>query len=215
MAWLFAVLGYCRLRRPGSGESEQPGPGGETAILLVRTRVVAGSAADVLDGLARVFEAAGRSGAGPALVVKREGDGCLIVTNLGRPGLASGPSFSRCRVEVRSAEPAGAEVTLSADTTALRRRALRLAVILLGVGLAVLAGAGLLCWQVTAPGARVTGLAQPVLFALFLSLPAPWAVYALYRRAGRSTEMFLDSAVANAAALAGAFAAKRAKAARE
>jgi hypothetical protein len=178
---------------------------------VVRTRVVAGSAADLLDGLARVFESAGRSGAGPALVVKREGDGRLTVTNLGRPGLASGPPFSRCHVEVRSAEPAGAEVTLRADVTALRNWALRLSTILLGIGLAVLVGAGLLCWQATAHGARVTGLAQPLLFALFVSLPAPWAVYALYRRAGRSTGMLLDSAVANAVTLAEAFAAKRAR----
>jgi len=43
----------------------------------------------------------------------------------------------------------------------------------------------------------------------------PWLVYALYGRARQATDIFLDAAVANASALAEAFAAGRRKASGE
>jgi hypothetical protein len=211
LAWLLAVWGCLRLRRPGPGEHEEPGPAGESRRLALRISVVKGTPADLVEGLGTVFEAAGRGEQSMPLFAKRERDHGLTVTSAGHPGLGSVPVFSVCRVTVRELASGSCEIAFNSEYTGLFRSTVRRAGVLLAAGLGLLLGGSLLLWLATPGMAKAAGLAQLVQISLLAILTAPWVLYALYRRARRTTEIFLDSAAAHAAALAEARAAKRRK----
>jgi len=213
LAWLLALWGYSRLRAIAAGESEESDPSGQLRLVAQRSKLLGGEPGDTAEGLARVLSAAGRADGAPPLVVRREGPEAVSVAAAAPPGLTAVPAFSRCRMECRALGAAGCEVVFRADYTEVRRRALRLAAILLAVGLAALLGLSLLLGLAVLPLPKSAAKVQLVQCVLFLALLAPWPAYAFYRRARRATDIFLDAAAANASVLAEAFAAGRRKAA--
>lgn len=205
VAWLLALGACARLFGPGAGAGGAPAES-------VRTLLVSGRIEDVADGLVRAL-ASGGWGAAP-LLVRREGHRLIAAVPAAPPRLGAAPAFSRCAVELRPAGEASVEATVQADYSAVRRQGRVIAAALLAAGAAVIAGlaAGLWLWALPSDRPGVRAQAVQAFQAVHLLWP-PWLVCALYRRSRRATDMFLDSAAANAAVLAEAFAAGRRKAA--
>lgn len=199
IAWLLALRGYIKASALGGGGAESSW-----------AKVVAGSAADVADGLARAL--ASPSWGSMPLLVKREGDNLLVAVPAGRPRLRSVPCFSRCAVELRPVGESQTEVIFRMDFAVARARALRTAGVLLGAGLALLIGLPLFLhfFVVSAEDPKVRFQVIQAIHFGHLLWP-PWLCYALYKRSRRATEMFLTAAAANASVLAEAFAARRAR----
>ena len=207
--WLLAVWGLARLTRAGVGETEEVDPDGTRRMVQTSTQVIRGTPGDIADGLVRALAAPGPGAA--LMLVKRDGDELLAAVPAGRPRLGSMPCFSRC--EVRLA-PSGlsTDVTCRLDFTQVRRRAILVAGVILGLGLLALVALPLLLWTL-ALSSEIPGTRAQVAQAIHVGhlLWPPWLVYALYRRGRRSTSMYLDASVANASAMAEAFAARRAR----
>ncbi len=212
LTWLLALWGFLRICRTGPGERAERTPDGRVRRLSSQMTMSDASRADLLAGLHRAFASAGRARDGTALKVEPEGGSGLLVSNPAQPGFLSGRTFSVCQVKVRDAEGDSCEILIETDHAALHRRAVGWFGALLAVGMAVLVGVLLLLWLV-APGMHsAASFAQFLGCTLLVALVAPWGVFVLYRRARRGTEVFISSAIANASAMATAFAAKRAKA---
>lgn len=212
LAWLFALWGFERLRRPGPGESEQRDGTGGTRLVAVRTRLLVGEPADIGEGLLRALATGGGWGGAP-VVVKRESPLILTAAVIAPPRLAAVPAFTACRIELRPAPGGGTEATFGADYTACRRRALLIAGSVLAAGLAVMVGLVAFLWLKVLPSDKAALRGQVVqAIQMIHVLWPPWLVYALYQRARRATDIYLDAAAANASALAEAFAAGRRKA---
>ncbi len=199
LAWLWALRGYFRAAALG-------GAGGES----IWVKVVPGSLADVADGLTRAL-ASPNWGSAP-LLVKREGEDLLVAMPSGGARLRSMPCFSRCAVELRPVGESQTEVISRMDFNEARRRALLAARVLLAAGLVVLVALPLVL-HFFAASSENPAVRFQVVQAVHVGhlLWPPWLCYALYKRSRRATEMFLDAAAANAAVLAEAFAARRAK----
>jgi hypothetical protein len=209
LAWLLALRGWLRIR----AESPAGGPAGLEGFDSVRAVVLQGAPGDLAEGLARALASPGWGLA--ALAVKRPAPDCLEAAPLGGASLRRVPSFDRCTIELRSAGAGGTEAVFRSDFAALRGRALRISGALLAAGLAWLVALTLLL-HFLAAGAEQPAVRYQVVqaaHAVHLLWP-PWLIYALYRRSRRASEMVLDAAAANAAALAEAFAAGRARASR-
>jgi hypothetical protein len=212
LAWLFALWGFERVRSLGPGESEQTDAGGGARLVAARTKLVSGQPADLAEGLLRTLAGGGGWGAAP-VVVKREGPLVLVATAIAPPRLITAPAFESCRIELRPAPGGSTEATFRADYTAFRRRLLVIAGIVLAAGLAVMVALFAFLWLKVLPSDRpaVRGQVIQAIQMIHVLWP-PWLVYALYGRARQATDIFLDAAVANASALAEAFAAGRRKA---
>ncbi len=198
LAWLLALRGYLKASALGGGAESS------------WAKVVAGSAADVADGLARALTSP--SWGSLPLLVKREGDNLLAAVPTGKPRLRSVPCFSRCAVELRPVGGEGTEVIFRMDFGVARGRALGTARVLLGAGLVLLIGLPLFL-HFFVVSSDVPAMRFQVIQAIHIGhlLWPPWLCYALYKRSRRATEMFLDAASANASVLAEAFAAGRAR----
>lgn len=209
IAWLLALRACARIAAPGPGETEEPDrEGGGRRLIATRTSVVEGAPADVADGLTRALSSPSWGSA--PLLVKREGAELLAAVPAAPPRLGGVPCFSRCEVRLGPAGGGKTEVTFRTDFTAVRRRCLMVAKILLGLGLLVLVALPVLLYFFALPSENPGARAQ-VLQAIHVGhlLWPPWLVYALYRRSRRATETFLNAAAANASVLAEALAAGR------
>lgn len=214
LTWLLALWGFLRICRTCPGERAERAPDGRVRLLSAQTTMSDASRADILAGLQRTFASVGCARDGTALKVEPAGNPGLLVSNPAQAGFISGRAFSCCQVEVRDAEGGGCNILIETDHAGLHRRAVGWFGALLAVGLAVLLVVLLLLWLVAPGMQRAAGFAQFLGCVLLAALVAPWVVFVLYRRARRGTEIFISSAIANASAMAAAFAAKRAKASR-
>jgi hypothetical protein len=193
LLWLAALLG---LRVLASGH--------DTNIVV---RTVSGSIPDVRAALIRSFSLSG-IGSRAARVTSLD-DGGLLVEPEGQLRIMGVPCFSFARLSF--SETGGAvQITAEANYGDVKRRVRKLAAYLLLASLALLIVLPLFLYYQVVPSGNPNVRLQVLqaVHVIHLLWP-PWLIRSLYRKGVRSSEMFLDSACANAGVMAEAMGRKR------
>ena len=167
-----------------------------------------GNPADLESGLAKVLSAGG-GGADPVRL-KKVSEGCLEVSSVTGARLRRIPCFDECGVLIKPAGPGQLKVVLNFNYMTVKSRTMLILKVLLAVSLVLIAGlAAVLGLTVTgSPSAAIRGQAIQAVHAVHFIWPC-WLVAGIYRRAREAADTYMESAVANASVLAGAYARSR------